>query len=39
MERTVYYICGRPRVAVRVATCSNGKYTNFVNPSKSKNND
>lgn len=34
MIKTVYYICGRPRVAVRVATCSDGKYVNFANPSK-----
>lgn len=34
MIKTVYYICGRPRVAVRVATCSGGNYVNFANPSK-----
>ena len=34
MIRTVYYICGRPRVAVRVASCSGGKYINYANPSK-----
>lgn len=35
MIRTVYYIYGRPRVAVRVASCSGGKYINYANPSKS----
>lgn len=34
METKVYYICGRPRVAVRVATCSGGNYINFDNTSK-----
>lgn len=32
METKVYYICGRPRVAVKVASCSGDKYTNFINP-------
>lgn len=36
METKVYYICGRPRVAVRVASCNNGVYTNFANPKKAK---
>lgn len=34
MGKKVYYICGRPRVAVRVATCNNGVYTNFTNSKK-----
>ncbi len=34
METKVYFICGRPRVAVRVATCSNGVYTNFSHSKK-----
>ena len=29
MERTVYTICGRPRVAEKVASCTNGKYINY----------
>lgn len=35
MITTVYYICGRPRVAVRVASCSGGNYINYANLSKS----
>ena len=35
MIRTVYYICGRPRVAVRVASCAGGVYVNYDNLSKS----
>ena len=35
MITTVYYICGLPRVAVRVASCTGGKYINYVNPSES----
>ena len=35
MITTVYYICGRPRVAVKVASCSGGKYINYAHPSKS----
>lgn len=34
METKVYFICGRPHTAVRVATCSNGIYTNFTHPKK-----
>ncbi len=35
MIRTVYFICGRPRVAVRVASCADGVHVNYANPSKS----
>lgn len=36
METKVYFICGRPRVAVRVATCNNGVYTNFTHSKRNK---
>lgn len=36
METKVYFVCGRPRVAVRVASCNSGVYTNFANPKKAK---
>lgn len=39
MNTKIFYIGGRPYVAVRVATCSGKNYTNFVNPSKSSRND
>lgn len=29
MEKKVYFICGKPRVAVKVASCSNGNYVNY----------
>lgn len=32
MEKKVYFICGRPRIAVKVASCSNGNYVNFSTP-------
>ena len=34
MKTTVYYLCGRPHVTGRMATCSGGNYINFINPSK-----
>lgn len=36
MERTVYFICGHPIVAEKVATCTAGNYKNFAKPSKTK---
>lgn len=36
MKTTVYYICGRPRVAVRVASCANGVYTNYTYPKENQ---
>lgn len=36
MEKKVYYICGRPRVAVRVASCADGVYTNYMYPKTKK---
>lgn len=29
METKVYTICGRPIVAVKVASCNGGVYTNY----------
>lgn len=31
METKVYFICGRPHTAVRVASCNGKTYTNYVN--------
>lgn len=39
MKTTVYFICGRPRMAVRVAACSGDKYINYVNRSKTVRHD
>lgn len=36
MKTTIHYICGRPYLAVRVASYANGVYTNYANPSKNK---
>lgn len=36
MEKKVYFICGRPRVAVRVASCANGVYTNYAHPKQNR---
>lgn len=32
METKVYTLYGRPRIAVRVATCTKGVYINFATP-------
>lgn len=29
MEIKTYTICGRPRLAVKVASCAGGVYTNY----------
>lgn len=35
MERTVYYYCGRPRIAEKIASCSKSYgYVNFENKEK-----
>lgn len=34
MKHKIYTICGRPVMAVRVATCENGNYTNFTRPKR-----
>lgn len=36
METKVYFICGRPRLAVKVATCNNGEYINYPNINKGR---
>lgn len=36
METKVYTLYGRPRIAVRVATCKGNTYTNFVHPKEKK---
>lgn len=36
METKVYTICGRPIVAVKVASCAGGVYTNYQYNSQTK---
>lgn len=36
MERKTYTICGRTHVAVKVASCAGGVYTNYQNPKRKK---
>lgn len=36
METKTYTICGRPRTAVKVASCAGGVYTNYQFPKLNK---
>ncbi len=39
MITKIFYVCGRPHLAVRVATCSGRNYMNFVNRPQSQSHD